>query len=268
MEKQQNTVSEVKHSLIARLKEKNQKLKKLLVDKIAILSLTVVLALALVSCNKDFSDPTTDNREMFTQDLKLTNIYTQPMTKGFDPTTWVYNYNAGSYVLTFTNVSNPAETVTKTVTVQQLQAGVSLSIYAGTYNITYQTTHLNTTTVDIKINMPNVQINGTPIALTATYDDFLIVVDVPTDDTPVIVGGAGTTMETFNLLNGFHYIYYNKKTDPTHGDLRIRFSKPSQAYSFYDMLTFAYGNIYWYASPIGAGTTITFPEWIINKITI
>lgn len=28
------------------------------------------------------------------------------------------------------------------------------------------------------------------------------------------------------------------------------------------------GQIYWYTSPINAGTTITFPQWIINKITI
>jgi hypothetical protein len=236
------------------------------------LALFMIVALALTSCNKQpYEAPQTppDTREMVTQDLKLTNIYTAPFSKGFDATTWVYNYNAGSYVLTFTNVNNPLETVTKTVTVAQLKLGVSVSIFAGKYNITYQTTHLNTTTVDININMLNTDITGTPIALSATYDDFLVVVDINTGgDVPAIATDAGTIIEPFTLLNGFYYIYYDKKSDVSYGGYKVRFSPNGGAYKLYDMLAFTFGNIYWYVTPIGAGTTITFPQWVVNKITV
>jgi hypothetical protein len=236
------------------------------------IALFMIVSLALTSCNKDFNNeptPPVEQREMVTQLFTLNNIYTQPMTKGFDATTWVYNYNTGSYVLTFTNVNNPLETVTKTVTVAQLKLGVSVSIFAGTYNITYQTTHLNTTTVDIKISMLNVPINSTPIALSATYDDFLVVVDIPTGGVvPDIATDAGTMIEPFTLLNGYYYIYFDKKSDVTYGGYKVRISPNGGAYKLYDMLTYTFGNIYWYVTPIGAGTVLTFPEWVVNKITV
>ncbi len=182
--------------------------------------------------------------------------------------TWVYEYNTTPATLTFTNVNNPAETVTQSVTIAQLQVGISVTLFAGTYDITYETTHINTTTLDIKINMPNTVINGTPINLTATYADFLIVVDVACTEIPSIVNDANGVVETFNQINGFYYMYYNATSHPTNGEYKVRLYRNGYPTQLYSILGYLYGHIYWYTSPIGAGTTITFPEWTINKITI
>ncbi len=257
---EKRTASEIKRDLTARLERINKTLKDKL--KTTVIALFTIIAIGLTSCDKE----PIEMREMVTQEIKLTNIYAMPMTKGFDVNTWVYNYNTAPAVITFQNVNNPAETVTQSVTVAQLQQGISVTIFAGTYNITYETIHANTTTLDIKINMPNTTINGTPIALTATYTDFLIVVDVPTEDVPRIVDDANTTVETLNAYNGFYYAYYNAKRTPVSDNIYVSFYNGNQ--KKYIMSAFAFGNIYWYCSPIGAGTTITFPEWVVNKITI
>jgi len=244
---------------IARLTEQA----KQRIQSVAI-AIMMIFAIGLTSCDKQ-EQPIVE-REIITQELKLKNIYSMPMTKGFDPSTWVYNYNTAPATLTFTNINNPSETVTQSVTIAQLQAGISLNIYAGTYNIDYQTVHANTTTLDIKINMPNVVINGTPIQLIATYADFLIIVDVPVEDIPKIVDAGKFEVEKLNLSdNGFYYAYYNK-TKSVSSDYILTFYNGRARE--YPMNSFTFGNIYWYASPIGASTQITFPDWTINKITV
>jgi len=256
-----NRKSEEKQKLIEKINQRIEKLK----TKALLFLMLIGIGLMSMSCEKDTTIPV-EQKVLITQELKLTNIYAMPMTKGFDPSTWVYEYNTTPAVITFTNVNNPAETVTQSVTIAQLQQGISLSIFAGTYNITYETTHTSTTTLDIKIDMPNTVINGTPINLTATYADFLIIVDVACDGTPTIVDDGGYAVETFNAFNGFYYAYFNAKRTQSSDNLYVSFYTTSQ--KKFIMTTFAFGNIYWYTSPIGAGTTITFPEWIINKITI
>lgn len=257
---EKRTSKEIKRDLTQRLERINKTLKEKL--SATVLALMMIFVIGLTSCDKE----PIEQRELITQELTLKNIYTMPMTKGFDPTTWVYEYNTTPATITFTNVNNPAETVTQSVTIAQLQAGISISIFAGTYNITYETTHTSTTTLDIKINMPNTVINGTPINLTAIYADFLIVVDVACDGTPKIVDDGGYTVETLNAFNDFYYAYYNAKRTPNSENLYVSFYTTSQ--KKYIMSAFAFGNIYWYASPIGANTQITFPAWTINKITI
>jgi hypothetical protein len=233
---------------------------------------TVVLFMALLSigivgCKKYDDDPTPPpiERELITQDLKLTNIYSMPMTKGFDPTTWVYEYNTNAYTLTFTSVNNPAETVTKNVTIAELQAGISVTLFAGTYNITYQTAHSTTnfTKCDIKINMTNVQIVGSPIALSATYDDYLIIVDMPNMLNVNVVNWVNYTM-SFTLKDGFYYAYSNIN-DPAY-TLRVVFTDMTN--KPFDLGGKTLGHIYWYTTPLGATTNITFPAWIIDKITL
>ena len=259
------STSEEKRKVLDNINKRIARLNKTLKEKLSatVLALLMIFVIGLTSCDKE----PIEQREMITQEIKLTNIYSMPMTKGFDINTWVYEYNTQPATLTFTSVDNPAESVTMNVTIAQLQQGLSLNIYKGTYNITYQTVHSQTdfTKLDIKINMQNVTVAGTPIALTALYDDYLIVVDMP---------------DVFNISCDYWTNYQMNLT--YHTDLNIWYAYSNiidATYTylirFNDMSTKTFnlggktlGHIYWYTSPINAGTTITFPAWTINKITL
>lgn len=261
------STSEEKRKLLLNIKERlerlNKQAKEKLINTIGILTMAILMAFSLSSCDKE---PIIE-RQLITQELTLSNIYTMPMTKGFDPTTWVYEYNTTPAILTFTSVDNPAETVTQSVTIQQLMQGINVTIYAGTYNITYQTVHSTTdfTKLDIKINMQNVKVTGTPIALNGTYDDYLIIVDIPDVFSITIDYWTNYQMQlTKNEELNVWYAYSNIM-DATYTYL-IRFNDMST--KTFNLGGKTLGQIYWYTSPIGAGTTITFPNWIINKITL
>lgn len=258
------STSEEKRKVLDNINKRIARLNKTLKEKLSatVLALMMIFAIGLTSCDKE----PIEMREMVTQEIKLTNIYAMPMTKGFDINTWVYEYNTQPATLTFTSVDNPAESVTMNVTIAQLQQGLSLNIYKGTYNITYQTVHSQTdfTKLDIKINMQNVTVAGTPIALTALYDDYLLVVDLPN-----VLNVTSSYWEGYELkftqLNDIWYAYSNITNMPIY-EISIRFTDGStKTFNFGNM---AYGNIYWYTSPISAGTTITFPAWTVNKITL
>lgn len=240
-----------------------------------VIAIMMIFAIGLTSCDKQ-EQPIVE-REIITQELKLKNIYSMPMTKGFDPSTWVYEYNTEPFELTFTNLSNPSESITRSVTIAQLQAGINVNIFSGTYNITYQTTTNNITKCDIKINMENVIIDGTPIELSATYDDYLVVFDVPSilAVSDVYFGGksSGTILFTFTKhADGFVYAYFNNRDYYYDSDSAMWYYTNTAhipAYKvFLPVETFKYGNVYWYTAPIGASTQITFPNWDVNKITV
>ncbi len=275
---EKRTAKEIKTDLIQRLERINKKY----ADKLkgAIVAIMAIFIIGLTSCDKNdnpiIEQPIVE-RELITQELKLKNIYTMPMTKGFDPSTWVYEYNTEPFELTFTNLNNQSESITRSVTIAQLQAGINVNIFSGTYNITYQTTTNNITKCDIKINMENVIIDGTPIELSATYDDYLVVFDVPSilAVSDVYFGGksSGTILFTFTKhADGFVYAYFNNR-DYYYGSDSAMWYYTNTAHIpaykvFLPVETFKYGNVYWYTAPIGASTQITFPDWTVNKITI
>jgi hypothetical protein len=258
---EKRTSKEIKRDLTQRLERINKTLKEKL--SATVLAFMMIFAIGLTSCDKE----PIEQRELITQELTLKNIYTMPMTKGFDIDTWVFEYNTTPAIITFTSVDNPAETVTQSVTIQQLMQGINVTIYAGTYNITYQTVHSQTnfTKLDIKINMQNVKVTGTPIALTATYDDYLLIVDMPNVFSISCDYWTNYQM-TFTYHSDLNIWYaYSNINDATYSYL-IRFADMST--KTFNLGGKVLGQIYWYTSPIGAGTTITFPQWIINKITI
>jgi hypothetical protein len=261
------STSEEKRKLLLNIKERlerlNKQAKEKIINTMGIITMAIMMAFSLSSCDKE---PIIE-RQLITQELTLSNIYSMPMTKGFDPTTWVYEYNTTPALITFTSVDNPAETVTQSVTIQQLMNGINVTIYAGTYNITYQTVHSTTdfTKLDIKINMQNVKVTGTPIALNGTYDDYLIILDMP---------------DVFNIDNDYwegYKISLTKNEDLNIWYAYSNINNPVFTFliRFSDMSTKTFnlggktlGQIYWYTSPIGANTQITFPAWVINKITL
>lgn len=262
------STSEEKRKVLDNINKRLQRLTQQAKDKLKMVTMAILMifAIGLTSCDK--KDMPIEQRELITQELTLKNIYTMPQTKGFDPSTWVYEYNTAPATLTFTNIENPLETVTQSVTIQQLQAGISVTLFAGTYDIFYETTHSNTTTVDIKIDMPSTLINGTPINLVATYADFLLVVDFATTAVPNIVNAANGVVETFNQIDGFYYMYYNATSHWQMGVYEINLWRPENPTEKYPMAGMTFGHIYWFTKPLGASTEITFPEWLIDKIVL
>jgi hypothetical protein len=249
-----NPKSEAKKEVLNRINKRIDSMKAALYYFVFI----TVLSFSFASCerNPDMPQPT---KEMITQEFTLTNVQALQM-KSFDPSTWVYVYNPNAYVITFTNTQNPSETVTKSVTIAELQEGISINLFAGVYNISYATASSTTDKLDIQINMNNVNISGTPISLSATYADYLLVVDMPNIQSVIDSQGYFT----FNLYNGFYYAYY-PINDPSQ-EIWITFN--DQTEKRFNLGGKTCGHIYWYTSPINAGTNITFPEWIVDKISL
>ena len=255
---------EEKQKIIDNINKRIARLTKAAKQKLQIASMAILLifAIGLTSCDKQ-----PIQREMITQELKLTNIYTMPMTKSFNPTEWVYEYNTEPALITFTSVDNPNETVTRLVTIEQLMQGITVTIYEGTYNITYQTVHseLYFTQLDIKIDMKNVIVNGAPIALEATYDDYLLIIDLP-DVLSVYSENCENYELKFTKNQAMNVWYaYSNINNPVYV-IAIRFNDgTTKTFTLVNMIL---GQIYWYTSPIEHNTTITFPNWTINKITL
>lgn len=231
---------------------------KTLHKKVMVLLFAVGMGISLQSCERD-----TIQKELITQEFKLTEVVTTQMNKNYDPATWVYEYNQTPAVLTFQNVTSPSETITRTVTVQELINGISLSMYAGTYNLTFATIHNSNTNVDIQIDMPDVVIVGTPVELLATYMDYLLVVDMQ-DILSVYMSLNADALFWFTKVENYYYAYYNV-SDPNY---RMYIDFGSRADVLIPTTNYIFGNVYWYTSPFNAGTTLEFPEWTVNKITL
>jgi hypothetical protein len=150
------------------------------------------------------------------------------------------------------------------VTVQQLIAGVSINIFAGTYNITYTTTDGDNSKVNIKINMPNTVVNGTPIHMNATYNNYLLVIDMVNVKSVEWGNCFGDSQPpNFIFYNGFYYAYCNA---PQPYEVWITYTDNST--KKFTLAGKICGNVYWYTSPIGATTELTFPVWVVNKIVL
>jgi hypothetical protein len=114
--------------------------------------------------------------------------------------------------------------------------------------------------------MSDIQINTTPIALTATYDDYLLVFDLPATTEVKLIDASNSPVVgvTFTKINDFYYMYNNVAYSTSH---KLKYTVAGLV-ELKNITPYQMGSIYWYTSPIQAGTTITFPQWIINKITI
>jgi hypothetical protein len=113
--------------------------------------------------------------------------------------------------------------------------------------------------------MQNVNINGTPIRLSATYDDYLIIVDLPN-----VMNVQQSYWEGYQITfikNDELNIWY-AYTNLNNPILEVSIMFVGGSTKTFNLGGKILGQIYWYTSPINAGTTITFPEWIINKITL
>lgn len=264
---------------------------------LAVALLLTASALLLNSCEKWGDDPIpqTPPTEMVTQtfDLKIgPDISPLVRTKSWDPLATnldgllVYSSVPATFTLTGTG-SSSGRIYTQQCTVQQLRTGgVSMTILPGTYTATFETPHVRTTDVysnspyagvvtpgsvsigdvlDIKIHNTGLNLTGSPITLTATLEDALIVVDVPNVAYVFAEKSKPSTIDPnpFLLKNetkGIHYAYVNETP------LWLRFT--SGTVRNVDCSNFQKGNAYHLISTFGATTVLDIPNMIVNNVII
>lgn len=236
--------------------------------KVITILMFIMMGFSMTSCEKDLNEQPNPlpQSELLKVNVQLTDIFKVEMgTKGWDETTWVYNYNPNPFDLVFTNINNPSESLTRSTTIQELQTGISVNLFSGTYNITFLSVHSSTNNVDIRINMENVVVNGSSLTLNGTYEDFLIMVDVPNVQGVFLYQKSiWKQILQFNQTGDLWYIYYNNPSSDyltyisyTGGDSKEIF-----------LTGYINGNVYWITKPNTTPTQITFPVWNINKIIV
>lgn len=173
--------------------------------KTMMLSILVVVLLLLAGCNKNPQYDSPDNvitaqTVSQTFGVQIGTKVSKMQAKGWNITTWTPEYSPTPYnlVVTGTGLSTGTNYI-KPVTVQELKNGITFDMIPGSYHVTYETIHTQTPGysmdgwtidqlmsqgnktvgqyLDISIDN-NVIITGSPLSLTATLQDALIVIDI------------------------------------------------------------------------------------------
>lgn len=255
-------------------------------------AILLTLSLTVASCNKNYQDapytpPKTEQTITQGFDLQI-GTETTDLSRSWDKTAWVFNYNQTSTVLTLTGTgASVGHNYTKTCTIDQLKAGtVSITMLPGNYEATFTTLHARTTdsfsangllaasihsdigdVLDIKIDN-NLLCTGTPLTLTATLEDYLIIYDVPTEtsvsayDFAYYSNATSATvprlLNTFYSTKGFHYAYMNAKTN----------YKAIPSNKVVDGTGFVNGNCYHIISPFAAASVLNIPDMIVQDVIV
>jgi hypothetical protein len=251
----------------------------------------IILTFTLTACNKtpDFDTPdrTPKTEQTINQSFGMTiSSKTTPMTKGWDKTTWIYNYSPTPATLTLTGTGESAgRTYTKSCTVDQLKSGsVSVTMLPGVYTATFSTPHtqsldvwslfnnpvetINATTnrvgefLDIAINNTDLNITGSPLSLTATLEDALVIIDVPNITSATSYLNASlTTPTTPRLINSIPTLHFGYIDN-------ARYIQLMPGGQVVDGSTFLKGNVYQIITNFGATVELNIPNMLINQVVI
>lgn len=181
---------------------------------------TILLALYLIggillftSCERDKLPDKPITVQVQTQGLII-----KPLTKSFNPTDWIFNYNPNQYELKFTGTHGNVYTYQKSIS--ELQTGFPITILPDTYLVTYESQHIGQTTtntlsiyLDIGINISKNVSTNAPVILTANHKDYLIVVDInEMNNAQIMQNGQWESM--FTIPNQtYRYAYMNQLQD-------------------------------------------------------
>lgn len=269
-------VLEAKRSITERLKKINTGLRKKLKTGIGIISLFLVLSFGFQGCQK-YDEPNPQRitqasaEQLITQTFTLQTVTTQEqqIAKQFDPATWVYVYSDVAYTLTIQSALN---TYTKVVSVQDMLAGgVSLSMIAGTYNVTY--TPVGLPKVDTKLSvfiaMTNVVVTGTPIVLQGQLASSLVIVDIPAVTGVMCPNGVHSFTHD---ARGFYYGYiHTPLNDPNMSTLLLSEPAIDDIQWHLDNTTtppFALGKVFWLQSNLGITVQLNIPAMVVTQVII
>jgi hypothetical protein len=255
-------------------------------------AILLTLSITVASCNKqadqqNFPDPTPiEQANTVTQYFSVTTDLekTQMDAKSWDITTWQWLYSATPATLNIIGTGSSAgKNYTKSTTVEQLRTGTtSVNMLPGTYNITYATIHDRTTNIfsingistanlnyqpilsehlDIKVANNEINITGSPIQMTATLEDYLLVVDIPN------VSGVKFTNDDFsgnqclllyNSADKYHWGYFTSV--PVYGSpTKIKFTVGGVE-KIVDVSGYQKGIVYHLISAFDAVTQINIPS--------
>jgi hypothetical protein len=243
--------------------------------KTAIMIIGFLSITGLSGCKKDDQKPQA-KKEMITQEVKLTNFQTIPIKseKQFDINQWVWNYNPTKADLLFTSKTDPTDNISMSVNIDDLIAGVQVSIYKDKYDISFKSPHVDydasfaSQYLDIEINMQDIDITGIPINLIGSYTDYLVVLDIPAYQSATF-DGQGILPVFIQGSQGTEYIYYayiDPIIEPTIGNLFITYTDGSTSNPI--QIPGIVGNVYIITGSLKDYTSITFPNWITTKIPI
>jgi hypothetical protein len=269
--------------------------------------LLMVSGITLMSCQKPSAYDTPETiipdeptPELITQSFGVTvKTDVSPMdAKSWDVSTWVYNYSTVPQTLTLTGTGASAgRNYSKTCTVAELKAGtVTFLMLAGTYNASFETPHILTSDVwalngknaaqltiaskvgdvlDIKINNTGLNITGSPIVLTATLEDYLIITDIPNITNGVFAtnpNGDNSYPQIVRLLKNtvgdFHYAY-GKPEVFVQGSIypicRLEWMEGTNPKTV-NTTSFVKGNAYHILSALAPVTQITIPGMTVTEV--
>jgi hypothetical protein len=250
----------------------------------------VVLATTVIffqSCNKNrdnnnFPDPTPVEQTVYQSfGLRASTEVTAMNNRSWDKDSWTYNFSALPFQLKLTGVGNP-NVYTQDVTVSQLKEGtVSINMLPGTYNVTYETIHtqagdawsINGTNLfatnaignvlDIKIQH-SITVTGTPVLLTATLQDALIVVDIPSTNKVERYLDSDMSSIAPLLLNTVPTIHYGYVNKPSWLRIFIENTSPK----ILDMSMIMNGEAYHIITPFGATVNLIVPDMVVHEVVI
>jgi hypothetical protein len=283
--------SQVKDSM--RVRGNSKKIK-------SIVALLLLVGLTMFqSCKKGFNDepvtnpqtPQTPQKEMVNQSFSL-SIQTdvnQIGSKAWDANTWVYNYSPIPQVLKLTGTGASAGTnYSQTVTVADLKAGnISFNMFPGTYTAEFNTPHVQSSDVfslngnsvsgvaradavgdvlDIDI-YNQIVVTGTPIALTATLGDALVIVDIPstaeTDKySTAALSGIPTRLIKFPAMSvQYGYIRPDLAT-------WLKIQATDNSFKTASLGLLVTGKVYHITSTFGGQLLITIPGMTVNEIVL
>lgn len=248
---------DIKTELIQRI---NKRIAEL---KLKLLTLVILFGVGFASCNKyeNYVIPDiTPQEQLILQTFDITTIVKeQPLTKSWNPETWIYNYSDTKFELKLTNQTN---TYSKIVSINELRTGtVSINMVVGKYDITYTPIHspLFSSVLDVSINMSDVEINGTPVILQGTLDDALIILDLP-NITDIQHNGSAVF---YQHPDGYWYAYTNKPIN----ELNLTINN-GETYKTVSVTLLQTGKVYWFVSNLGATFQLNIPAMEIIKIGI
>lgn len=176
-----------------------------------LLSILSIILLFFSSCSKDLNtDKQEPKNNLLSINIKTEGILISTM-KSIDISTWIYNYNVGSYNLIFTGKN---KTYTFSKSIQELKNGFSVNIAPDEYIITYQSIKQSviSSTADININQTKVIQNSGDLTLTATNSDFLIIVDLG-ENVEYVSYNFGSIYQFFIFTGNVFYCYSNIEKD-------------------------------------------------------
>ena len=257
------------------------------------LLIILALPLLLVSCNKKYNDepynpPQPEQANTVYQSFGVTiGTGTSQMTaKGWDAQTWVYKFSPdpATLILTGTGASVGQNYIVE-CTVAELKSGtVAINMLPGTYKATYTTPHkmsvipfvLNGKTLADLINAPQIgdvldikidnsfTITGTPLNLTATLDDCLIIVDIPNElqvqvsKTNDFTGSIPRLANTYLESDKYHFGY-------TNSGVWLKLLLNSK---MVDGTGWLKGNSYHLITNFSAQSSLMIPDMIVNTVIV